>query len=103
MEEGRGRLKSEHTQGLVYPVRYADGEHFHLDAQQTLIRKDFSELNYPDDVFRASAKYLEFDDRVRSMASDLTRRLEAVPAWQNDFPVIEPAPLPPISLERTVI
>jgi hypothetical protein len=61
-----GLFSEEHTQGLVYPVRYSDGEHFHPDAKLTQCRKDFSELNYPDDVFALSAKYLEFDDRKRS-------------------------------------
>src|ERR1700694_1514154 len=45
-----GLFTDEHTLGLVYPVRYADGNHFHTDARQTLCRKDFSSLNYPDDV-----------------------------------------------------
>jgi TIR domain len=98
-----GLFSGEHAQGLVYPVRYADGDHFHADAQLALCRKDFSRLNYPDDVFRLSAKYLEFDDLVRDMASELVLRLGAVPAWQNDFPIVEPAPLPPAILVRPVI
>jgi len=98
-----GLFSAQHTQGLVYPVRYADGDHFHIDAQLALCRKDFSRLNYPDDVFRQSAKYLEFDDLVRDMATELVSRLGAVPVWQNDFPIVEPAPLPPVRLVRPVI
>ena len=98
-----GLFSEGHTQGLVYPVRYADGEHFHVDAQLTLCRKDFSSLNYPDDVFRLSAKYLEFDDLVRQMAGELVLRLNAVPPWQNNFPVVEPQPMPAPILNRPVI
>lgn len=98
-----GLSTDEHTLGLVYPVRYADGNHFHIDARQTLCRKDFSSLNYPDDVFRLSVKYLEFDNLVRDIANDLVVRLAAMPAWRDDFPIVEPAPLPPAPLDRPVI
>jgi hypothetical protein len=98
-----GLFSGELTQGLVYPVRYADGEYFHADALLTLCRKDFSRHNYPDDVFRLSAKYLEFDDLVRDMAADLVARLQAIPPWRNDFPIVEPPPLGPVQLNRTVI
>jgi hypothetical protein len=98
-----GLFSAEHTQGLVYPIRYADGDHYHIDAQLALCRKDFSRLNYPDDVFRLSAKYLEFDDLVRDMATELVARLGAVPPWQDDFPIIEPVTLPPAVLTRPVL
>jgi hypothetical protein len=98
-----GLFSAQNPQGLVYPVRYADGDHFHGDAPLALCRKDFSSLNYPDDVFRLSAKYLEFDDLVRDMAAELVHRLGAVPPWQNNFPIVEPLPLPPVVLSRPVI
>jgi hypothetical protein len=91
------------AQGLVYPVRYADGDHFHSDAQLTSCRKDFSCLNYPDDVFRLSTKYLEFDDLVRGMAAELVTRLAATPVWRNDFPIVEPQALPPSGTSCTAI
>jgi hypothetical protein len=37
------------------------------------------------------------------MATELVARLGAVPVWQNDFPIVEPAPLPPVRLDRPVI
>jgi hypothetical protein len=98
-----GLFTDEQTLGLVYPVRYADGNHFHPEARQTLCRKDFSSLNYPDDVFRLSAKYLEFDDLVKLMAAELVARLAAIPDWRDDFPIVEPVPLPPATLDRPVI
>jgi TIR domain len=98
-----GLFTAEHPQGLVYPVRYSDGDHFHSDAKLTQWRKDFSELSYPDDVFRLSVKYLEFDNLVRQMAQELSLRLNSVPAWSDNFPILEPQPLAPVVHERPVI
>jgi hypothetical protein len=98
-----GLFQPETTQGLVYPVRYADGDHFHSDAKVTQCRKDFSRLNYPDEIFRESAKYLEFDDLVVDIAKELVLRLGSIPPWQADFPITEPEALPPAELSRPVI
>jgi hypothetical protein len=98
-----GLFTAEHPQGLVYPVRYSDGDHYHAEAKLTQCRKDFSELNYPDRVFTESVLYLEFDKLVRGMANELVMLLNDVPVWSETFPVIEPAPLSPAALERPVI
>jgi len=98
-----GLFTNENPQGLVYPVRYADGNHFHADAKLTQWRKDFSTLSYPDESFRTTAKYLEFDDLIREMARDLEVLLSSVPSWRDDFPIQEPVPLAPVVHERPVI
>ena len=104
MREARlGLFTDEHPQGLVYPVRYADGKSFHSDAQITQCRKDFSELNYPDEAFRLSVKYLDFDDQVKRMADELLERLCDIPRWQSNFPVTEPTPLARPPMKRPVI
>jgi|SRR5262245_7082391 len=102
-EELLGLAGDENPLGLVFPVRYADGKHFPAEASRTLCRTDFSELNYPDEIFKESAKYLDFDKIVSKLATDLVDRLEDIPSWQEDFPVIEPAPLPRARLERAVL
>ena len=79
----------DYTQGLVYPIRYSDGNYFHPEAQLVQCQKDFSKLNYPDEVFRSSPKYLEFDDLIKQMADDLVARLDDIPAWRADFPIAE--------------
>lgn len=86
-------------EGLVYPVRFADGQYFHQDAQATQCSFDFSKLSYPDDVFRQSVKWLDFVGLVNDVACDLIQRLEHVPAWQ-EFPIVEPRPLPPVQMAR---
>lgn len=98
-----GLFGKDNPQGLVYPVRYADGAYFHPDAQLVLCRKDFSQLNYPEDSFRLSAKYLEFDDLVKDVAQDIVDRLTALPPWKRDFPIVEPEPMAPPILKRPVI
>lgn len=98
-----GLFTDENPQGLVYPVRYADGDHFHAEAKVTQCRRDFSTLSYPEESFRDTKKYLEFDDLIREMARDLERLLGSVPSWRDDFPILEPPPIAPVVHERPVI
>jgi hypothetical protein len=102
-ERALGLFGTNHPQGLVYPVRYADGDYFHPEALLAQCNRDFSALNYPDDAFRLSAKYIEFDQAVQDMAQDLVHRLNAVPTWRADFPIVEPGALPPITFPRPVL
>ena len=88
---------------LVYPIRYADGEHYHSAAKALQNTRDFSALNYPDEVFRQSVKWLEFDDLVTAVAKDLIAKLPLVPAWQGDFPIAQPAPLPDVVMLRPTL
>jgi hypothetical protein len=102
-EQMLGLFGAQQTKGLVYPIRYADGDYFHPEAKITQWNKDFSRYNYPDEVFRQSAKYIDFDDLVKEMAQELVAQLQTLPQWRADFPIVEPAPLPPPSLKRTVL
>src|ERR1700724_2694704 len=76
---------------------------FHPEAQLTQCRRDFSRLNYPDESFRTSAKYLEFDDQIQEMSQDLVRLIQGLPPWQRDFPVVEPQPMEPVNFPRPVL
>ncbi len=98
-----GLFTEEQPQGLIYPVRYADGEYFHPEALITQCKKDFSRHNYPSDVFRQSPRYLEFDDLVQEMSQELVQHLHTLPRWSPEFPVIEPPPLPPALMTRPVL
>jgi TIR domain len=99
-EEMLGLFTEANPLGLVYPVRYADGKSFHADAKLALLRKDFSELNYSSEAFRDSAKYLKFEDLVKEVADERVDRLDALPSWRADFPVVEPQPMAPASFKR---
>lgn len=102
-EQLLGLRGDDHTNGLVFPVRYADGEFYHPDAANTQCNADFSGLNYPDDVFRLSAKYIEFDQAVQNMCAELVTMLATIPPWRPDFPIVEPAPMAPIVVPRSVL
>jgi hypothetical protein len=102
-EKMLGLFSHEDPRGLVYPIRFADGDYFHPDAKVTQCKRDFSRLNYPDDAFRQSAKYMEFHDLVREMSEELVRLIQTIPPWKEDFPVVEPAPLPAPILPRPVL
>ena len=94
-EQLLGLASAGDPSSLIYPVRYADGDYFHPDARAALCKRDFSGLTYPDEAFKQTPKYLEFDDMVRQMAADLAQRLANPPAWRDDFPIEEPEPMPP--------
>ena len=102
-EQALGLFDAGDPQGLVYPIRYADGDHFHPEARINHCRADFSKYNYPDESFRLTPKYLEFDDRVTDMAIELVARLQALPPWRSDFPVVEPPALAPAVMLRPVL
>ena len=88
--------------GLVYPVVYSDGEHFDERAKATLYRRDLSNFTYPYPCFKDSSVYLQFHDIMMSVSQELRDHLAEVPAWQQNWPVVEPKhiPTPPISLPR---
>lgn len=88
---------------LVYPVRYADGNAFHPDAKATQCTRDFSALNCPDDVFRDCPDWVRFDALVTQVAVDLVDRLGHIPGWRDDFPIVQPQPLPDVVMERPVL
>ena len=98
-----GLFTEDHTQGLIYPIRYSDGDYFHSEAHITQCKKDFSQLNHAEESFRDSTKYLEFDNLVKQVAEDLVARLNAVPAWQEDFPIAELPALEPATMRRPVL
>lgn len=102
-EQQLGRFSPQNPQGLVYPVRYADGEFFDPEAKQTQWKRDFSQLNYPDESFRDSAKYMEFDDLVKAMAQELVHHLVNLPPCRDDFPIVEPPPLEPADIARPIL
>jgi hypothetical protein len=44
-----------------------------------------------------------FDDVVSAMAKDLIEALDNVPAWRQDFPIVEPPPLEEVKLTRPIL
>ncbi len=73
--------------GLIYPIVFADGQHFPQEAKDTQSGKDFTDWNYPHAVFRQSTEYLKFDRAVQQLCQELADMIQRAPAWQQDFPV----------------
>ncbi len=102
-EASLGLSSRKKPTGLVYPIRYADGDHFHPDAKLTQCQKDFSTLNCAEEALRNSNDYLDFDRLVSQMAIDLVHRLNRAPNWRRNFPIAKPRPLGPAPLRRPVV
>ncbi|WP_413711644.1 hypothetical protein [Rhizobium sp. Rhizsp82] len=77
------------AQGLVLPIVFSDGKNFDPRAKNTQAI-NLSSLTYPYDAFRENGKYLDLDDRVRSIAEDIEARLDNSPDWHPDFPIANP-------------
>jgi hypothetical protein len=78
--------------GLVYPVIFADGDNFPEEARIVQARRDLSRWAIPLPGFKETPTYIEFYQAMRDVAVTLAARLDDVPAWQPNWPVIRPKP-----------
>jgi hypothetical protein len=102
-EELLGLATAEQPHGLIHIVRYADGNNYDHDAQRRQSRWDFRSLNHPEPAFVNRQEYMDFDLLVTALAKDLVQQIQSIPQFQPDFPIVEPAPLPPVQLTRPVL
>ena len=86
-EKAVGYGTNQQPRLLIHPVVYADGIHFAPDAQRNYSR-NFSTWNYPFPHFRDTPAYLEFFDAVEQLANDVANRIDDVPEWSDDFPIL---------------
>lgn len=88
--------------GLVYPIRYSDGDRFPAEARGIHEERVFSAWGYPYPQFAQTPLYLEFHDAVRQLAGRLAARFDDVPPWQDGWPSEFPEPVPtrPAALPR---
>jgi hypothetical protein len=91
-----GLRTEQRPEGLVFPVTFADGEHFPQEARDTQ-PKDLRKWNIPHPVFRETVDYVEFDKQVQLLVNELARMIQRAPAWQ-DWPVVTP-----VADERVVV
>lgn len=98
-----GMFDPANPSGLISPIRYADGKYYHPDALATQCTVDFSSVNAPDDAFQRSERYVIFDDYVKQCAEALVTKIAALPPWREDFPIVEPDPLPPPQFTRPIL
>ncbi len=85
----------DNPMGLVYPVVFHDGEWFPEEAQNTQ-HKCLKKWNCPHPVLKQSPDYIEFVSTVQEIADDLATMISQAPIWDQDWPVVLPAPTPPV-------
>lgn len=73
---------------IIYPVTFADGEHFPEEAKNTQAR-DLRSWNIPHLVFRETQDYVTFDREVQRIARELAAMIQGAPAFR-DWPVVRP-------------
>lgn len=79
----------EEPRGLVFPVKFNDGQYFPRDVHN-IQHRDFSPWAFTAASFRQSPKFLEFQDQIKQFADYIASRLDDVPPWRPDFPVETP-------------
>jgi hypothetical protein len=88
------------ARSLIFPVKFNDGEHFPEEATNITFR-DLSGWNSPHAVFAETPAYVEFSKAVSELAEEIVRRLDDVPVWDKDWPIVEPgASLPTLEFPR---
>jgi hypothetical protein len=96
-EEACGLRSRSDYRGLIYPVRYSDGEHFPSEAAQ-IQHKDLRKWNSPHRSFEFTADYPYFDQLVQEICRELADMIDRAPAW-SDWPLIDPETLKTPSTE----
>lgn len=78
--------------GLVYPIRFSDGDRFPAEARNVQQEMSFKEWRYPYPQFKDSPLYLPFHQAVVDLAERLASRFDNPPPWQPDWPTEWPDP-----------
>ncbi|MFF7447474.1 MULTISPECIES: TIR domain-containing protein [unclassified Streptomyces] len=78
---------------LIYPIRFADGDHFHPDAKNTQQCRDLSKYAHDREQFRDTPLYMDFQKEMRTVAEEIAAILDRAPEWQAGWPVDRPPAL----------
>lgn len=88
-EKKLGFRTEDNPRGLIYPVKFFDGELFPDKAKRTQ-QIDLVEWNNPHTSFRDTNRYDRFINTMQQIAKELAELISFVPPWQKDFQVIIP-------------
>ena len=71
-------------EGLLFPVRVFDGDHFPPYAQNI---QYFDCKNYVRraEVFKSSQRYIEFQDRMIDWVPELAAAIKLAPKWRDEW------------------
>ena len=79
----------ENPDGLIYPVVFADGEHFPPEAKQTQ-QKDLRNWNISSPAFVNTIGYVEFEKEMQSVVQEIWEMVKTAPDWREDWPIVTP-------------
>lgn len=82
--------------GLIYPIRFSDGDRFPAEARNIQHEMIFKDYRYPYPQFAESQKYLDFHRAVMEFAERLAQRFDDPPVWRADWPIELPEPSDPV-------
>jgi hypothetical protein len=71
-------------EGLVFPVRACDGDHFPEYAKQ-IQWFDCAKYVRRAEVFKASQRYIEFQDRLIAWVPELAVAIRQAPEWRPEW------------------
>lgn len=84
------REEEEGTPGLIYPIVFSDGKKFPESVKNRQLYKKFKKYNNPHICFRETEPYNHFYREVKRLARRVSKRLDSVPPWSEDWPVLKP-------------
>ena len=76
------------TYSLIYPIRFADGEHYPQAAKDRQAL-DVRNFNATLDAFWQTAKAVELEDQIKILAKKLALAIGDVPDYDDNFPIVE--------------
>jgi hypothetical protein len=85
-----GYRTNQNPTGLIYPVRFADGDFYPTEAKLTQ-QKDFRSWNTPHPIFRETRGFVDFDQAVQVVCGEIAAMLQKAPPWSDQWPVVTPA------------
>ncbi len=92
-----GMRTEDNPGGLVYPVRFNDGEYFDEDVRGMQMR-DFGRWNVPQRSYAGTPEYVDFVREIQAVAQELAQLLLQTPPWSEGWPVETPPPLAPAAV-----
>lgn len=86
--------KRGHTELIVLPIRLADGNYYD-DVRKQVEFEDLQGFYHIANCWKTSRLFPKFKQRVMKLAEQLLARIEAAPAWEDGWPIIEEPHIPP--------
>lgn len=100
--------------GLIVPVLWHPVPSLHYPRLQRSVREtqsmDFTRFTFTGNGFRETARYMEFQEKVREFAKDVAQAVQSTPDFRPDWPLVTPEevasgnpPPPPTRISRLIL